>query len=154
MLLCVTSCAAPSPPVTAPADLGAHALAHCHARGDLPDPECTPGATEDLTVEQICSQSTKERRNVPESEKRSVLESYGMSREADGDLEIDHLIPLALAGRNTVDNLWPEVAPAYHRKDVVELKAHNAVCAGTLDLQEAQRAIARDWRALERRLGK
>jgi hypothetical protein len=47
-------------------------------------------------------------------------------------------------------NLWPQPADrrgviGYHTKDVVENRAHAAVCRGTLSLEDAQQGIASDW---------
>ena len=65
------------------------------------------------------------------------------------DYEQDHLISLELGGAPSAPaNLWPEPykAPEGARvKDVVENKLHALVCDGTIPLETAQRAIARNW---------
>ena len=68
---------------------------------------------------------------------------------ATGDYEEDHLISLELGGAPSAEaNLWPEPynAPEGARvKDHVENKLHALVCAGTISLATAQRAIATNW---------
>ena len=78
--------------------------------------------------------------------------------------ELDHLIPLELGGAPADPrNLWlePYEAPkgdappggGAQTKDNVESAAREAVCAGRLTLQDAQRAIASNWYELARQLG-
>lgn len=62
--------------------------------------------------------------------------------------EVDHLIPLELGGSNRISNLWPERLDGEwnaHEKDELEGRLHRLVCAGKVDLETAQRAIATDW---------
>lgn len=150
-------CAAPPP--SAPAPVSGPELARrapavapaCRARGDLPDPACTPGDVETADLDVVCHQSTRDRRNVTQAVKRAVVEAYGAPEHvAEGDREIDHLVSLELGGSNDQRNLWPQPAPAFHEKDRLENELHKAVCSGRLDLRTAQQAIARDWRAAER----
>jgi hypothetical protein len=65
------------------------------------------------------------------------------------DYEEDHLISLELGGSTTSPrNLWPEPYTATdgaRTKDKIENKLHTLVCAGTLSLATAQRAIAANW---------
>ena len=120
----------------------------CRARGQLPDPACTPGAIfAGATVSEICTPGySRSVRNVPESLKRSVYAEYGIASHVPGSYEVDHLIPLELGGSNSPANLWPEISPGYRAKDRVENHLHDAVCAGAVRLRTAQRQIARDWR--------
>ena len=125
--------------------------------GVLPDPRCSPGAySSGLTTAVVCSASfrTGTVRNVPQSEKDAVEAEYGLTPRPYGrTLEIDHIVPLELGGSNDVANLYPERAGTqlgYHVKDVLENRLHALVCSGAMQLRSAQRAIARDWRALYR----
>jgi hypothetical protein len=120
----------------------------CRIRGLLADPACTPGAIfTGATVSQICTPGySRSVRNVPQSLKQSVYAEYGIASHVPGSYEVDHLVSLELGGSNTVANLWPEVSPGYHQKDLIENRLHDAVCAGSMSLRSAQFEIARDWR--------
>jgi hypothetical protein len=121
--------------------------APCHVRDDRPDPACTPGAFDGtVDVAEVCGETTRARRRVTAAARRRVLVEYGyLEKPTRDDVEIDHLIPLELGGSNEAANLWPEPAPGFHEKDRLENRLHREVCAGHMDLADAQRAIARDW---------
>jgi hypothetical protein len=120
----------------------------------LPDPACTPGAANpQLSREVLCAPgfTTRQYRNVTEAQKRRAYMRYGIASHAAGEYEIDHLLAIEDGGANDDANLWPEPAspePGFHQKDLVETYVHRQVCAGTLDLAEAQHQIASDWTAL------
>ena len=117
----------------------------------LPDPACTPGAANpQLTMDVLCAPgfTTREYRHVTEAQKRRAYLRYGIASHATGEYEVDHLLALEDGGANDDANLWPEPAPGFHQKDVVETYVHRQVCAGGLDLAEAQRQIAADWTSL------
>ena len=62
--------------------------------------------------------------------------------------EEDHLISLQLGGSPTdPKNLFPEPYAGNNarKKDVVETKLKRLVCAGTITLKEAQKAISTNW---------
>ncbi len=122
--------------------------AGCLIHGLLPDPACTPGAIiATATVSEICVRGYAHRaRDVTPATKWQVYDAYGIRWHAPRSYEIDHLVPLELGGANSIANLWPEAAPGYHAKDLVENALHEAVCAGRTSLRSAQRQIARDWR--------
>ncbi len=113
-------------------------------------PSHTPGVIATSNVQQICN--TKwgaDQRHVTEAMKTVVKLRYGLSNnEVKGPgawcCEIDHLIPRELGGADDVDNLWPQPWADAHRKDVWENKFHKAVCAGTMDLHDAQEQM-RQW---------
>jgi hypothetical protein len=121
----------------------------CHARGLLPDPTCTPGdvATNHLNI--ICGSSTRDRRNVPDATKEKVLKAYGMEH---GDLEIDHLVAIEIGGSNSMLNLWPEKAPGYGLKDIVENWTHRQICSGKMSVERAQLQMAIDWTVLQKEM--
>jgi hypothetical protein len=126
------------------------------ARGPLPDPLCTPGAVMTEDLELLCHQATRTRRHVRAATHEAVFTSYGDAYPPPpGAYEVDHLIPLALGGANVIANLWPEPSepqPGFHEKDRVEDYLHREVCAGRMDLAEAQRAIATDWPRVHRQI--
>jgi hypothetical protein len=113
-----------------------------------PDPKLTPGATLAVTTADVCVPGyTKKIRNVPASVKRRVFALYGITPKP-GAYEVDHLISLELGGSNSVRNLWPEsYSGAWNArvKDVLENNLHRRVCQGSLPLEEAQKAISKDW---------
>lgn len=124
--------------------------ANCLAQNGLQDKECTPGQIiPGVTKDQICVPGySKSVRNVPESEKKQVYESYGISERQLGEYEVDHLISLELGGSNDISNLWPEAAdpvPGFHEKDKVENYLHSQVCSGIISLEEAQNEISSNW---------
>jgi len=116
----------------------------------VPDPVKTPGAALPVSAKDICVPGYSKRvRDVPVEVKRMVYASYGIRTREPGEYEIDHLISLQLGGSNSIRNLWPEsfrTSPwnAYV-KDALEDELHRRVCAGTLDLAEAQKVIAQNW---------
>ncbi len=120
----------------------------------LPNRALTPGVADPtLTAAVLCARGyrTGTNRHVTRSEKLRVCRAYGIDAGCPGrGYELDHLISLELGGSNDPANLWPQPADApgvigYHTKDVVENRAHAAVCRGRLSLAAAQRGIATDW---------
>jgi len=125
----------------------------------LPDPVCTPGATNPAVTPAtlrttICrsgySTSIRPPAAITRREKTASLAAYGYT----GNLhvvEYDHLVSLELGGDpNDPRNLWPEpnstAATSFtNAKDAVENRLHALVCAGTVTLTAAQHAIATDW---------
>lgn len=115
----------------------------------LPDLAKTPGAVRpDATKESVChGGSTKQFRKTTAAMKNEVYAEYGAKKKF-GRYEVDHLISLELGGADDVKNLWPQPykpRPGAHEKDAVENYLHAQVCAGRMDLDEAQRAIAVNW---------
>ncbi len=145
---------------------GTSVPAHCTARGTglqvLPDPVCTPGATDSRVTQAniqltICRTGYTSTVRPPESYteplKRQLVQSYGETG-ALSRYELDHLVPLELGGHPTsVANLWPEPGASPNSKDRVELAANRAVCSGRLALADAQREMAADWTKLGAQLG-
>lgn len=127
---------------------------HARARGMLPDPRCTPGATDPRVTPAtihttICipgwSAKVRPPESVTEPEKLASMRAYGI-HASPRLYEYDHLIPLSLGGApNAPANLWPERGAIPNAKDVVELRLHLAVCSGREELRQAQRAIATNW---------
>jgi hypothetical protein len=144
----------------------------CHYRwvgaDPLPDPSCTPGATNpgvspaDL-ASTICRRgwtaSVRPPVDVTRPEKVGSAAAYGYTGPfATG--EYDHLVPLELGGDpNDPANLWlepndrPGATSTVNTKDVLESHLRSLVCAGRLPLGEAQRAIATDWVAARQHYG-
>ncbi|MFI1970294.1 hypothetical protein BLA24_27940 [Streptomyces cinnamoneus] len=128
----------------------------------LPDPKCTPGATNPKVTQAtlkttICrggyTAGIRPPTNITGREKTANAASYGYKGSLK-DAEYDHLISLQLGGDpNDPRNLWVQPPSPGHKagagpnnpKDVVESKVKAAICAGKTDLVTAQRAIAKDW---------
>jgi hypothetical protein len=123
----------------------------CTLDGALPDRDCTPGARfRYATRAKVCVKGyRKQARNVSTAAKDAVYAMYGMTAHFNGATgEVDHLVSLELGGSNARANLFPEAAsptPGSHQKDKLENKLHSMVCAGSITLAAAQRAIAKDW---------
>lgn len=115
-----------------------------------PDPVLTPGAVDmNATVTKVCTVGyTTTVRNVPESVKKQVFDSYHIDPKSD-KFEVDHLISLELGGSNDIKNLWPQSYTTLpwnaHKKDTLENKLHKMICDGSINMQKAQLEIAKDW---------
>jgi hypothetical protein len=128
----------------------------------LPDPNCTPGATNPKVTsadqaQTICTggytSSIRPPANITGREKDANAKSYGFTG-AMHDAEYDHLISLELGGDpNDPKNLWIEPPSPSHKpgagpnnpKDTVENQLHSLVCSGKVNLADAQSAIAGNW---------
>jgi hypothetical protein len=135
------------------------------ALAQRPDPVHTPGAfSASLTKADICKKgySTKSVRPpevYTDALKKKQIGEYGYKDTRPATYEEDHLIPLEIGGNPTNPlNLWPERwigKCGAHVKDRLENKLHKLVCAGRLDLHEAQQEIAADWvKAYNRYVGR
>ncbi|NKS56369.1 hypothetical protein GS504_01905 [Rhodococcus hoagii] len=146
---------------------GQPAPGSCHFRytadkQPLPDPACTPGATNPKVTQAtlqdtICrsgyTSSIRPPSNITGREKTANAQSYGYTGSP-ADAEYDHLLSLELGGDpNDPRNLWVEPPSPDHKpgsgvnnpKDQVENKLHSLICSGQVTLDAAQTAIATDW---------
>ena len=125
---------------------------------DMPDPAITPGATnpavtQDNISETICvsgwTATIRPEASFTTSLKKQQMEEQNLPGEP-SNYEEDHLISLEIGGNPTDEqNLWPEPWTGTwnaHVKDKLENRLHKLVCAGTITLDEAQKAIASDWK--------
>ncbi|MGO4857072.1 hypothetical protein [Arthrobacter sp. 2MCAF14] len=131
----------------------------------LPDPACTPGATDPAVTQEnidstICMSGYTATVRPPASNtdkvKAESLREYG--QVAMKTTEYDHLISLELGGTNSVSNLWPEpnkssATGTTNPKDAVENTLHRAICAHKVALSAAQEAIAHNWVTAVKDLG-
>lgn len=130
-------------------------------RGDLPDPVCTPGATNPEVTQSnisrtICVSGYTAKIRPPVSYtnklKRQQMQAYGFTDNI-RQHEEDHLISLELGGApKDAKNLWPEPDASPNPKDKIENMLHAAVCAGRISLQAAQVRIATNWTTAARGL--
>jgi hypothetical protein len=130
----------------------------------LPDPHCTPGATNPRVTQAdlastICKSGYTATIRPPASttgaEKRASEAAYGFTGKA-STTEYDHLISLELGGDpNSPLNLWPEpnkanAAGVTNPKDRVENTLKRLVCDAVhgkpyLPLAKAQHLVATNW---------
>jgi len=126
------------------------------AFAQLPNPKRTPGAVRTVSSAEICAPSfrTKPFRHTTKQMKKQVCQWYGLKPgecPKQNVMEIDHLVPLELGGKDDVRNLWPELAtyrdgsPGFHVKDKLENELKRKVCAREIKLTEAQRSISTNW---------
>ena len=184
-----TACPIPcSPPLTAVHNpdqvTGSLAGQHCTLNGTppdvLPNPACTPGGydpaiTAATIATTLCvpkpgghgstayvqsaawiaarppsSQTTK-------AELTQIDPAYGLPLNTPG--EVNHLVNRALGGSNNLSNLWLEPGKIPNKKDAVEDRLHDWMCAAPTAaarfgrLRSAQQAIAADWLTAEQVLG-
>jgi hypothetical protein len=126
----------------------------------LPNHTLTPGAISTADVATVCTPGyathVRPGRTLWRRLKDEGYARYGIARRYQSIVatngarypayQIDHLIPLELGGDPTdIRNLWPEPMASAKSKDDVENRLHELVCAGRVELSEAQRAIAREW---------
>ena len=124
--------------------------------GLVPDTRLTPGATRNVTRENICSpdgpgspESSGDLQAISPRVARRVFEEYGIRNPEPRMYEVDYLITPALGGSTDIQNLWPQPYTEgtwnSHVKDALEDRLRVMVCAGMLDLPTAQRDISADW---------
>ena len=162
-LLLLAGCRATSPQAAAVAALPAGACRAAHVnpadpQAWEPDLGCTPGATDGgLALSQLCPVAHTDTVRPPSSYtsrlKVQQMREYGFTDPVSAHEE-DHLIPLELGGapRDPL-NLWPAPGASPNEKDRVENAAHAAVCAGRVELGDAQQRIATDWYGFGKTLG-
>lgn len=148
-----------------PAPGSCHYVVLNAAAGDyLPDPHCTPGATNPRVTQAdlrstICrsgyTASIRPPASITGREKRLSEAAYGFTGKA-RTTEYDHLISLELGGDpNSPLNLWPEpnktrASGVNNPKDQVEDTLKSLVCNAVhgksyLPLAKAQYLIATNW---------
>jgi len=134
---------------------------NCQSNNGLPDPACTPGATnpavtQDTLQQTICragyTKTIRPTSSYTNTLKAQQISAYGYTDTTLGDYEEDHLISLELGGSpDSPANLWPEPYGGNYgsrEKDKVENYLHTHVCEQQLSLAEAQQQIAENWVAV------
>jgi hypothetical protein len=126
-----------------------------HAAIFSPRPELTPGAVVLRSRSEVCAAEHAINRMVPVAIRRSVFHEYGIAEADARAYEVDYLISPALGGSDDIRNLWPQSYASTvwnaHVKDALEDRLRGMVCAGSLDLEVAQRDLSRDWIAAYRK---
>jgi hypothetical protein len=100
-----------------------------------------------LSLAAICPtvSAALEARRPGTAVKNEVYAEYGIPASQHYLYRIDHLVPLELAGKNSIQNLWPQLVGASRAKDRLENTLHSMVCAGQITLASAQQAIRTNW---------
>ena len=112
----------------------------------IEDSAKTPGMVLTTSVADISQPGwASTHRNVPQSEKQQVKQLYGYTGP-DSAVEYDHLVSLEIGGGNDVKNLWPEPIQEAHIKDKFESWLHGQIISGKLNILDAQKGIAGDWK--------
>lgn len=114
-----------------------------------PDPVLTPGAVMTTDPAVFCHMGySRSVRHTSGRLKRDVYQAYGIDRRG-GHYEVDHLVPLALGGADTLQNLWPQPRDTIpwnaSAKDRLEWRLTTLVCGRAVLAEQAQRDIAADW---------
>jgi hypothetical protein len=83
--------------------------------------------------------------------KKQKMADMGLPLELIGDFQLDHKLPISLGGSaHDPRNLVLQDLDEAEEKDIVERCLRIAVCAGAVDLGEAQQAVWIDWRSARR----
>ncbi len=128
--------------------------AQCHMNGQLHDANCTPGVinpdVNQANINQtICvkgyTKTIRPTATYTNQLKQQQMQAYGFTDSITMHEE-DHLISLELGGSpSDPKNLWPEPGASPNPKDKIENFLHTAICAGKIQLQDAQIRISKDW---------
>lgn len=114
----------------------------------LPVASITPGATWDVSLEDLCSGAPRVR-PITAAMRMRVLSAYGVEDVPSDQYELDYLITPELGGATDARNLWPQkyASPIWNArvKDELERLLPTMVCSHRLDLTTAQRDMAIDW---------
>jgi hypothetical protein len=134
------------------ATLLALAVTDAYAASNLP---LNPEVTQETIYQTICQRGYTKTVRPPVSYtnqiKIQLMQREGLPLELMGDKKLDHVIPLAAGGSpDDIRNLRLEDSDESYVKDRVEVCLSKAICAGTVSLAEAQRAMWSDWRSAAR----
>lgn len=155
--LLLAGCAQPAQPqglaqiptTTTPAVSTATIDAHRASTWPVPDNTLTPGE-----IVPGCTYPVTSTRTVTDTERKAVRDEYHYTGALTLDaVEIDHRIPHALCGADTIKNLWPEPADGvtqsgftHNRKDDLERVIALKVREKQMTLTDGQAVFRKDWR--------
>jgi hypothetical protein len=83
-------------------------------------------------------------RNVTDEMKTTIAAHYGVPQSAWSGYEFDHLIPLAIGGDSSIDNVWPQPhgdPDGSNGKDKLEDLMYQKINAGSITQAEAVQQI-------------
>jgi len=106
----------------------------------LPNRKLTPGRV---------ARKDKDHSGVTEEMERRVFDRYHIPWRRRLEFKVDHLIPVALGGADTVENLWPQSLHTRpynaQRKELLTQILLARIAAGKMTLAKAQEEISEDW---------
>jgi len=112
-------------------------------QANIADTVCKSGWTD--TIRPPVSYTNKLKATQLATTYKSFVAVYGADLAG---YEEDHLISLQLGGDpKDPKNLWPQPYAGINarKKDVIETKLKRMICAKTITLKDAQKAISKDW---------
>ncbi len=118
-----------------------------------PDDKLTPGIVASSDQKVVCATGpngtySHQHRQTSEAMKKEVYDRYHIDKKG-RDFEVDHRLPLALGGKDDVENLWPQQGwqhPSFRDKDALEVYLWRAVCKKhVMPLADAQNLLLGDW---------
>jgi len=123
----------------------------------MPNRILTPGSVVPVSREMVCAATeVDEAAEVSTALAITVFNHYGIRNPQSRAYEVDYLITPALGGAKDVRNLWPQPYSTgvwnSRIKDALEDRLRAMVCAGEMDIQQAQQELAHDWIASYKRL--
>jgi hypothetical protein len=119
-----------------------------------PDPALSPGVVRVLSADQVRATTWgKDERHVTPAMKAQVFRAYGVTGIHDASCgaprcELDHVVPRSCGGADIEGNLFPQAAPFWHEKDLLEDYAARRVKDGTMTVEACQALFLApaDWR--------
>lgn len=114
-----------------------------------PNARVSPGIAAAVNREYVCRMAAVDANGISPATAEQVFRRYGIRKPQSGSYEIDYVVPPALGGSQTVDNLWPQRYNAgqwnSRIKDALEDHLETLVCTGSLDVRQAQLDLKHDW---------
>lgn len=122
--------------------------------GAIPDPALTPGVVRAIPDEQIRDTSWgRDERHVTPAMRAMVFRAYHVTGIHDPSCgaprcELDHVVPRSCGGADDERNLFPQAAPYWHEKDLLEDWAARRVKDGSMTVERCQAMFLApaDWR--------
>ena len=111
-----------------------------------PDTNKTPGefcSTNDPDFKELryAEKMAYCQRNVDQWLKTKIYKQYSVSLECKHRYTVDHLVPLALGGNNSPENLWPEHVLVKQTRQELEQDLYESVRKGDLHSEDAVKII-------------
>lgn len=111
----------------------------------------------DLTPGDMCSKQDKDfydvrypekmiycKRNVSQGKKGRIYTAYSIPEKCRHRYTVDHLVPLALGGNNSPENLWPEHVLVKATRQLLEQELYLAVSRGDMRSDDAIEILLRE----------